>query len=151
MARWISISVEDLEDAKVAALVTALRTKALGDSQDDPSERIIQDIVTDLRRKIASCRNNQVDSDESTIPASLKPLACDLIVYRLKNRLEIELTEDERAIRRSHERTLDRIASCEDVIEQPDTSAVPAVQSTAGTPSIDNTAAACRREKRSGL
>lgn len=151
MPRWIPVTLSDLEDSKVAKLVTALRTKALAVGQTDPSVRVIASVVTDIRRKIASCRMNRTDADETTIPASLLPLATDLIIFRLKNRLEIPLTEDERNSQRSYESTLNRIAACDDVIEQPDDAETPAVESTSGTPSISNAGAVARRARRSGL
>ncbi len=148
--RWIPVSLADLEDTKVAKLVTALRTKALGAGQTDPSPRIIESVVTDVRRKIASCASNRVDTDGATIPASLLPLTTDLIIFRLKNRLEIELTQDERDNLRSHTETLNRIAACTDVVESPDDAGVPAVEATSGTPSMSNARAAARRARRSG-
>lgn len=150
MPAWIPVTTADLNDAKVEKLVTALRTKALGAGQTDPSPRIIQSVVTDVRRKIASCRSNQVDADLTTIPASLLPLATDLIIFRLKNRLEIELTEDERTNLRRHDATLDAIAACDDVIEQPDDAIPAATQAAAGTPSIADRGTS-RRARRSGL
>lgn len=151
MPRWIPITVADLEDSKVAKLVTALRTKALASGQTDPAPRVIASVITDVRRKIASCRTNLVDADETTIPASLLPLATDLIIFRLKGRLEIPLTEDERNSQRAHTDTLNRISACDDVIDQPDTPAAPAVESTSGTPRISNAGALTRRARRSGL
>jgi hypothetical protein len=151
MPRWNPVTVSDLQDAKVAKLVTALRTKALADGQTDPVERVIASVVTDIRRKVASCRANRTDADATTIPASLLPLACDLIIFRLKLRLEIPLTDDERTNQSTHERTLNRIASCDDVIEQPDDAAAPAVEVTSGTPHISNCRAEARRRRRSGL
>lgn len=144
MSRWIPVTLGDLEDTKVAKLVTALRTKALAVGQTDPSPRVIQSVVTDIRRKIASCRSNRVDADETTIPASLLTLATDMIIARLKGRLEIELTQFENDQLSRHDTTLNRIASCTDVVDQPDDSVEPETQATAGTPSISN----CRREQR---
>lgn len=150
MDNWKAVTVEDLNDTKVAKLVTALRTKALAAGQTDPSPRVIASVVTDIRRKVASCRTNRVDSDVTKIPASLLPLATDLIIARLKGRLEIELTkfEDDQLAR--HDATLNRIASCTDVIEQPDDAIAPEVESTAGTPSI-TTGRREERLRRAGL
>lgn len=144
MARWVAITVADLEDAKVAKLVTALRTKALQLSQTDPSPRITQSVVDDIRRKIASCASNRLDADETTIPRGLKDLAVDLILARLKGRLEIELTADEVRTVERRERDLDRIASCTDAVDQPDDAITPEVEARGGTPSVTT----CRREER---
>jgi hypothetical protein len=151
MPRWVSIATADLEDTTLEKLVTALRTKALGTGQTDPSPRIIADIVKEVRRKVASCRNNTVDTDETTVPASLKRLTVDLVIFEMMARLRMPLsTDDDKKLSR-HTRTLDRIASCEDVVEQADTAETPEVQSTAGTPSISNEGRVARRAARSGL
>lgn len=151
MSRWISITVEDLEDAKVAAMVDALRTAALQSGQTDPAPRRIQTVVDNIRRKIASCPQNQLDADTTTIPASLLDMAVDLILADLKGRLEIELTQDERDALARHTRDLDRIASCQDSVEQPDDAIDAEVQSTAGTPSVTTDRHLDRRARRSGL
>lgn len=133
---WISVTVADLNDAKVEKLVTALRTKALGAGQDDPTPRLTQEVVDTIRRKIASCANNRVDADTTAIPAGLKGLCVDLVLARLKGRLQLDLTQDERDRISRHESDLNRIASCTDVVEQPDTAIDAPVQSTSGTPSM---------------
>lgn len=149
---WISITVGNLEDAKVAALVTALREAALGDAQTDPTERIIQGVVNDVRRRVASCRSNQLDEDTTTIPESLRDLTVDLIIARMKGRLPGQkLTDDEVRNIERHDRTLERIAGCLEVVDQPDTAIDPEVQATSGTPSIDNCRMADRRARRAGL
>lgn len=151
MANWISISQEDLEDRKVAALMDALRTKALAVGQTDPAPRIIQSVIDNIRRKIASCASNRLDEDVTTIPASLKDLAVDLITADLKGRLEISLTEDERSAIASHKSDLNRIAACTDVVEEPDTPIDAEVQAVSGTPRISTDRQANRRALRSGL
>lgn len=148
MSRWTPITQADLEDAKLAKLVTALRTKALAVGQTDPTARITQSVLDDIQRKIASHPQNRTDADETLIPRGLKPMACDLILARLKGRLEIPLTEDERRTCERHERNLDRIAGGLDTVEQPDDAVAPAVESRAGKPSVK---APARRLQRSGL
>ncbi len=133
---WVSITVADLNDAKVEKLVTALRTKALGTGQTDPTPRLTQDVVDLIRRKIASCQKNRVDASETTIPRGLKRMAVDLVLAELKGRLEIELTSDEKDRISRHETDLNRIASCTDVVEQPDNAIAAPVQSPSGTPSM---------------
>jgi hypothetical protein len=131
---WLSISVSDLEDAKVADLVVALRESALGDDQDDPTDRIILDVVRRIRRKIASNSANTVDEDETKIPRGLKSDAVALILQAMKGRLEIELTPDEIRTVDRIEKDLNRIASGEDSIEQPDDAIESPAQPTNGSP-----------------
>jgi hypothetical protein len=136
MSRWISITVEDLNDAKIALLVDALRTKALADDQTDPTPRVTQSVIDLIRRKIASCRTNQVDVDETKIPRGLKTMAVDLIIAELKGRLEEDLTKDETEAIARHVADLNRIANCQDVVEQPDDAIDAPVEATSGRPSI---------------
>jgi len=136
MPNWISITVTDLNDAKVAALVDALRTAALAEGQTDPTRRITQEVVDYIRRKIASCAKNLLDADTAAIPAGLKAMCVDLVLARMKGRLEIELTQDERDRITRHESDLNRIAACTDVVEQPDNAIAAPVQAISSTPSM---------------
>lgn len=139
---WISITAEDLNAAKLAPLITALRTAALADGQGDPVDSITTGVISRVRRMIAACRTNQVDADTSKIPESLKELVCRLIIIAAKNRLEIPLTDDERKQWDIDERELGAISKCELPIEISDNSEAPAVQSTQPSPRIT---ARCRR------
>jgi hypothetical protein len=145
MANWIPITVADLKDAKLAALVRALQTAALESDppQTDPTPRLTQAVVDRIRRKIASCSKNQLDADTTTIPIGLKTMAVDLIYAEMKGRLEMELTTDERDAISRHEADLKAIAKGDEVVEQPDSAIDAPVQATAGSPTISE----CRREK----
>ncbi len=136
MARWISITIADLNNAKIAALVDALRTAALEAGQAERSAEIIQRVIDRVRRKIASCRQNRLDSDLTTIPQGLKDDVTKLIIADLKNALEEDLTTAETTELSRINTDLNRIASCQDVVEQPDDAIDAPVQSTAGTPSV---------------
>jgi hypothetical protein len=58
MPRWVTITTDDLNDTKVAALVDALRTAALAVGQDDPVDEIIADVISRIRAEVASCSQN---------------------------------------------------------------------------------------------
>jgi hypothetical protein len=150
MPNWIPITVADLQDAKLAALVTALQEKALGDGQTDPTPRLTQAVVDRIRRKIASNLKNQLDADPTTIPKGLKTMAVDLIYAEMKGRIEEPLTQDEnRAIDR-HEADLKAIAKGDEVIEQPDDAIDAPVQATSGSPTISEGRREARN-RRNGL
>lgn len=136
MALWVSITIANLNNAKVAALVDSLRTAALASGEDERSAEIIQKVVDRVRRKIESCRQNKVDADLTTIPQGLKGDVVKLILADLKNALEEDLTPAEITELARINSDLNRIASCQDVVEQPDDAIDAPVQSTAGTPSI---------------
>ena len=74
MPNWISItSTADLEHYVVAALVAAINEAALGDTQDDRFTRVQADVISEVRMAIASNKVNELDTDTTTIPKSLRP------------------------------------------------------------------------------
>lgn len=133
---WISITSSDIAAAKMAPLVSALRTAALADGQSDPVVEITANVVSRIRRKIAACAGNRVDADAATVPASLKSLACRLILIEAKNRLEIALTDDERKAWDVDERELNDIAACRLPIEEATAPVAPPVQAAQPPPTI---------------
>lgn len=148
---WITLELAELNTGAPAKLVTALRTRALAEGQDDPAPQMILDVVAKVRRKIASNRKNSWNFDPATVPASLRRLTIDLVIFELKGRLGVELTEDERTKQKQHETDLNRIADGTDAIDAADTPIEPATQSASGTPTISTAGADARREQRRGL
>lgn len=133
---WITLTEEDLLKTKMAPLMAALRTAALGPGQDDPVTAAVADVIARIRNKVATCATNKVDADTAAIPASLKSLACRLVIVEAKSRLEIELTEDERTQWRIDEGELTRVARCELVVDQAETPTAPPVQQVQPGPTI---------------
>lgn len=128
MANWIVITVDTLKEAKVAALIDACDSAALGDGQENRAAGIIQGVVDEIRRKVASCRNNRVDSDETKIPKGLRDCAVDLIIARLKTAIEQPLSDAENRQLERRTADLNRIADCKDVVDQPDDAVAPEVE-----------------------
>ena len=120
MANWINITVENLNNAKIAALVDALRTAALAEGQEERSAEIIQDVVNRIRDEIKGCATNQLDADSTKIPKGLKALAVRMVLRALKDAVEEPLTKDESDQRDLDERYLVRISKCEIPIATPD-------------------------------
>jgi hypothetical protein len=120
MNNWIPITIANVYDIKVGALVVACQQAALASGQTDPSPRIIQEVIDRIRAEVAGCRTNAVDSDLTTIPKSLMLLACRMIMRSLKDRLEIGLTEQETKQWSMDETYLVRISHCEVPIDLPD-------------------------------
>jgi hypothetical protein len=125
---WTTITIETLYEAKIAALVDACNEAALGTSQPSRVPGIIQGVVSEIRNAVATCNHNQVDADPTTVPASQRDLAVDLITARLKNAIEQPLTDAERSNLVERRRQLRDIAACKLVVDQPDSPATPAVQ-----------------------
>lgn len=131
MSNWISITIETLYEARVAALIDACSSAAKAAGQADRAAGLIQGVVNDVRMAVMSCSANRVDDDETTVPNSLRDLTVDLVIARLKKAIEDQLTEDERKDIERHDRRLRLIASCQWKVEQPDTPIAPPVE--AGT------------------
>ncbi len=120
MPAWITITSTDLNDAKVAALVDALRTAALASGQADPTVEIIAGITAEIRSNIAGCRTNVLDIDATTIPRELKALACRMVVREAQSRLQLELNADEKTEQTRDDERLKAIRSCDLPVEAPD-------------------------------
>ncbi len=120
MPNWITITLDDIYDAKLAPYVDALRTKALKAGQADPTPAIIQEVVDRVRAEVAGCERNTLDDDITTIPKDLKALAKRLVLVDMKARLEEPLTEDERRQNDKDIRYLERVADCKVPVAAPD-------------------------------
>lgn len=132
---WIPITISDLKDAKVSALVEACRTAALGSGQTDPVPNIIANVIARIRAEVSGCRQNVLDADATAIPADLKSLGCRMIMREAMSRLQQPLNDDEKEEQRNDLRYLERIAACDVPVAAPDTPLTTGeVQSTSGTP-----------------
>ena len=121
MPNWISItSTADLEHYVVAALVAAINEAALGDTQDDRFTRVQADVISEVRMAIASNKTNELDTDTTTIPKSLRPAACWLIANYMAQGLGISLTEQQLDEVRNAREKLSDVARGNLTIEEPD-------------------------------
>lgn len=138
---WTTISISDLETRKAAKLVNALRTRALGDDQEDPVPQIITETIARIRMEIAAGGVTILSVDESAIPPSLKSLGVRMVLRAAQMRLNasgaMPLSDDERKEWDKDERFLERIAKGEITVEMPaDPQSSPTVQSTSFRPTI---------------
>lgn len=148
---WITITTDDLNDTKVAALVDSLRSSALAVGQDDPVEEEIATATAAIRQAIGTCPKNEVDSDTTKIPLSLKRLACRMIVFAMMGRLQMDLNQDERDERAADRRTLERIAECKLTIEAPDDPVASEGQQGGSMEVVNSTPRQATRDKLKGL
>jgi hypothetical protein len=152
MSRWVAITAEDLNDTKVAALMDALRTAALGSGQSDPSDQIILDVTSRIRAEVASCSQNVLDIDETKIPRDLKRLACRMVVREMQSRLQESLNADERTEQENDLRYLERIAKCELKVAEPDDPQTDSeVQQKGGVEVVTKSTVQTTREQMNGL
>lgn len=108
MATWITITLSDLNDARAAKLVEALRTKALAEGQTDPMPRIVTKVATEIRDSIAF-GGVAVSATAEALPLGLKDVAVQKIIRVLKSRLLMELTEDERSDETLYQKRLEQL------------------------------------------
>jgi hypothetical protein len=138
---WVSLTLADLNTAKAAALVDALRTAALAEGQADPVPEIIECVVTRIRAEIAGGGRTVLDADTTTVPKSLKSLALRMVLREGQSRLNalgaLPLSDDEIKEWDQDIRYLERIAKGDITVEASDNpEPTPTVQATTPSPRI---------------
>lgn len=137
MSNWITITVADLNDHKVAELVTALREEALGDGQADPMPGIIIEVTNEVRSAIAFSGRYTVDVNAAAIPQGLREIAAKKILRVMKGRLQLPLSDDEAKDAEIYEARIKALIKGEWPVDEPDDPlSTPEVQSAAPTPRI---------------
>lgn len=116
MARWTSISADDLKAAGHGAIVD--RGKRMATGSTDPVTEEISNATARVRRAVAA--GNAVDTDETKIPKSLKGLTVRMALYLLMERISLPLSEDQRETRKSDNSDLLRIQDKKVLLEAPD-------------------------------
>jgi len=152
MPAWITLSLADLNDARVAELVEALRTEALGSGQTDPMARTIQMVIDEVRRCIAFCPRTPLDADTTAIPAGLKDMAVQKIVRTLKGRLLLPLSDDEKEAEKLYQKRLEQLTRCEWPVDIPATPITTTpVQPSGGVSLVNSSTRQASRAKLAGL
>lgn len=152
MSSWITISLAELNDARVAELIAALRQEELGSGQTDPMPRRIQTVVDEVRRCIAKCPSTRLDADTTKIPPGLKDMTVEKIVRGLKGRLLMPLTDDEKDAERLYQKRLEQLTRCDwpvDITDNP--IAIDPVLPTGGAEIVTSTTRKATRGKLNGL
>lgn len=116
---WIKITEDKLATYQAGKLVDAMKTKALGDGQENPLPEAIRVVVEKIRGAIAA-GGYSVDKDSSLIPAELERDAFALVVAVAKPRLSLELKDDEKTANLKALELLDKIAAGDFDISRPD-------------------------------
>jgi hypothetical protein len=149
---WITITLADLNEARAAELVTALRTEALGAGQADPMPGRIQTVIDEIRRAIAFYSSNPLDADSTKIPTSAKEIAVGEIVGRLKQRLLMALSEDEVRAEKRYYATLDKFKAGAEPVDTTDNPiATSPVQASGGSQVVCNPCRIVTRDSLNGL
>lgn len=136
MPAWITVTLADLNDARVAELIDALRKEELGAGQTDPMPRRIQTVIDEVRRFTAKCASTPLDIDTTKIPPSTKDNAVEEIVRRLKKRLLISLTDDEVRDDKKYQAMLEDLRDGKWPVDATDTPATTPTVTTTGSSQI---------------
>lgn len=137
MPAWITIVVADLNEARVAELITALREEALGIGQPDPLPGIITKVVDEVRSCIGFCASTVLDIDAAKVPANLKDMVVQKIVRTMKGRLLQPLSDDETKEEAVYQSRLKLLTQCEWPVDKTDTPiATTTTQAPTATPRI---------------
>ena len=132
MSDWITLTLADLQEARVAKLIESLRTKALASGQADPMQGAVDKAVGELRAAIGFSGKYRLDATPGTIPPSLHDLAVQRVVRLLQGRLLMELSPEQVEDKRTYEKRLEQLNVGKWPIEQPAAVAASPVQSTEG-------------------
>lgn len=152
MPSWTPITADDLLQVRAAKLIEALASKALGDTQDDPTASIVAGVVAELRAAIAFSGRSVLDADSSRVPASMKDLVMQRVIRLMKGRLLMTLNETEREDDRQYQRRLELLTQGKWPVETPDTPATSStVQSGAPAQVVSSARIASSRRRFAGL
>ena len=147
---WITLTANDITDAKMAPLVYALRTAATDPDQGDPVDNLVGKAVASIRQEIAT-GGHVVSEDTAKIPVSLVDVAARWVVWLAKDRLELEPTKIEEMQHREDMALLREIASGKRGVEMPEDAVTPETTTSTGIEVVSYRARQATRENLSGL
>lgn len=112
MSDWITLSISDVYDYLAAEQADALRTEALGDTQDDPLPAIIADVAARIRAEVSANSANTLDSASGSIPRELRGAALALVVEAAQVRIPVlKMTTDQIRLANVARSLLKRVAA----------------------------------------
>ena len=150
MSNWIAITTATLYEAKIAVVIDLCDTLLKATGQADRSAGIIQGVVDEVRNSVA--KRNRVDSDTTKIPKGLRDLTVDIVIAKLKNALDDELTKQETenvAYRRQQLRDIEKGDG--PAIDLPDTAINPVIESPVPAPAFGERTREFTRANQDGI
>lgn len=152
MPAWFTPSIADLNEARVAELVEALRSEELANGQPDPMPGIITKVTDEVRSCIGFCASTQLDIDSTKVPANLKDMIVQKIFRTMKGRLLQPLREDEKDEEEIYQDRLLKLTRCAWPVDKTDTPiATESVQTVNAKPSIEPRTRSFTRDQGDGL
>lgn len=117
---WITLTEADALTVVNAKLLTAARTKALAEGQEDPLFATLTGVIGFVRGKVGACKNNTLGAGD-TIPSKLKRTTLNIFAYEILGRLDLdpEPGSVKEKLYNTAIKTLDAAAACDFDIEEP--------------------------------
>lgn len=134
---WITLTESDVITKLSGPELAAMKTAALQAAQADPLPEVIEQVVLEVRGRVAACAANTL-GPAGTIPDELKGAAINRIRYELATRLPVAtlLSDTRRAANDQAIALLRDVAACDFAIVAPETPADDSEQPGAPTPRI---------------
>jgi hypothetical protein len=129
MSNWVTLTIDELKAYEHGAIIDAAQLTATG-TNPDPVARVITDVTARIRSTVSP--GNTLDADPTKIPGSLVDLASRMCVRFLKQRIQMDLTQDERDQRKEDNDYLKLIVTEKTTFENPDNPAGTAEMQQAG-------------------
>ncbi len=117
MANWSAITIDDLKASVHGSVIDAAQSAATG-ANPDPVARALSEVTSRIRSVISA--GNVLDVDPTKIPNSLKDLASRMCVRLLKQRIQMDMTADERDQRKEDNAYLVVLGKEHTAFETPD-------------------------------
>lgn len=113
---WVAITIDDLKAVAFGGIIDAAQAAAVG--AHDPVVEAVADAVSTVRGAISA--GNVLDADPAKVPRSLRSLAARSAVFALMERVQMDLSVDQRGTRQADLLRLQRIGEQRQRFEQPD-------------------------------
>lgn len=149
---WTYVTKDDLRDYVVSALVEAIDTAALGDSQADRFTNVHANTIAEVRAAVASDSKNILDQDEMKIPRSLLSATAWIICQYMAQGLGLNLTEAQLNEVQEARNRIEAVRNGDLSVEVPDSpDPTPDVQSTSAATIASQSTRRWTQESQSGL
>lgn len=149
---WVTVTIDDLKNYVVAALVDAINASALGDNQLDRFTTVQADVIAEVRGAVASNEKNVLDEDGTLIPRSLRPAAAWLIAQYMAQGLKFKFSDAQLAEVENARQLLRDVANGDRSVERPEVvDTTPDVQGGTAVAIATSETRRWTRESQSGL
>ena len=113
---WIAITIDDLKAVAFGGMIDAAQAAAAG--THDPVAEAMADAVAAVRGAISA--GNVLDADVTTVPRSLRSLTARTAAFALMERVQMDLSVDQRTTRQADLARLQQIGAQKVRFEQAD-------------------------------